>query len=363
MSASPVSVAPAMGRLPRLVGNMFVNVGFDYLLIGGGLSLIVGALVLARSDVTLVLSHGWLPAFILISNSAHFAASSVRLYTKPQYSQSYPFLTMVLPALALGITSLALVWPDALGRHLQSLYLTWSPFHYAAQAYGLAVMYCYRSQCQLVHGEKRLLWWICMLPFLRSFLGAPNSGLGWFVEREVIAQYPGLMAVLHFVTVALTVLTFGIPVLYFVAISARKTSPMPLISLLIVVTNGIWWIVLDYVNAFVWATVFHGLQYLAIVIIFHVKDQLKRPENKRGPAYHVCWFYGVSLLLGYGLFYCWPQFYVLLGFGLAESMLLVIAVINIHHFIVDAYIWRLRKDPNYENVVAPRVKVVPAGGA
>ena len=28
------------------------------------------------------------------------------------------------------------------------------------------------------------------------------------------------------------------------------------------------------------------------------------------------------------------------------------AVINIHHFIVDAFIWRLRKDPNYKVVAA-----------
>jgi hypothetical protein len=28
----------------------------------------------------------------------------------------------------------------------------------------------------------------------------------------------------------------------------------------------------------------------------------------------------------------------------------VTAVINIHHFVVDAYIWRLRRDPNYRIV-------------
>ena len=29
----------------------------------------------------------------------------------------------------------------------------------------------------------------------------------------------------------------------------------------------------------------------------------------------------------------------------------MIAVINIHHFIVDAFIWRLRRDPNYRVVI------------
>jgi hypothetical protein len=35
----------------------------------------------------------------------------------------------------------------------------------------------------------------------------------------------------------------------------------------------------------------------------------------------------------------------------ADAAQLTVAVINIHHFIVDAYIWRLRKDPNYRTVV------------
>jgi len=26
-------------------------------------------------------------------------------------------------------------------------------------------------------------------------------------------------------------------------------------------------------------------------------------------------------------------------------------VINIHHFVVDAFIWKLRRDPNYQTVV------------
>ncbi len=66
------------------------------------------------------------------------------------------------------------------------------------------------------------------------------------------------------------------------------------------------------------------------------------------------------MTLGYLLFQCWPYFYVWAGFGLAESMLLGIAVINIHHFVVDAYIWKLRKDPNYEIVVSETPALQPA---
>jgi hypothetical protein len=56
----------------------------------------------------------------------------------------------------------------------------------------------------------------------------------------------------------------------------------------------------------------------------------------------VLWFYGASLLLGYGLFYCLPWGFTAAGFGLLQSVALVVAAINIHHFVVDAFIWRLR---------------------
>src|SRR5688500_11477307 len=119
MSATHSSPA---GIRAKLIGNTFVNPAFDYLLIGGGLSLVVAALVFFKTDLTISLSDGWLPAFILLSNSAHFASSTVRLYTKPD-RQNFPFLTMLLPAIAIAIASLALIWPVALGQHLQALYL------------------------------------------------------------------------------------------------------------------------------------------------------------------------------------------------------------------------------------------------
>jgi len=122
---------------------------------------------------------------------------------------------------------------------------------------------------------------------------------------------------------------------------------MPLISVLAIVANASWFFVLLPRDAFVWATIFHGLQYLAIVTIFHWKDQAARPGNAHGPLYHTLRFYLLCLALGYGLFYCLPQAYVLAGFGYVESVLVVAAVVNLHHFIVDAYIWRLgRKDGN-----------------
>jgi hypothetical protein len=73
-----------------------------------------------------------------------------------------------------------------------------------------------------------------------------------------------------------------------------------------------------------------------------VREQTALPDNRRSPGQHAVIFHGTSLLLGYGLFECLPLAYVFAGFGAVESTLVVVAAINIHHFIVDGFIWRFK---------------------
>ena len=137
-------------RLPFQMGKSFVHPLFDYLLIGGGLSLATTAfLVWGGAPAATGVLQSSLPLLLLFNNSAHFAASTVRLYTKPGTFRQFPFLTLGLPLATVAILTLAMLLPDLLGRNLLTLYLTWSPYHYAAQAFGLALMYCYRSGCEL----------------------------------------------------------------------------------------------------------------------------------------------------------------------------------------------------------------------
>lgn len=348
--AAPMSPA-AVPPLFR-VGRPFVHPAFDLLLIGGGLSLAFTAIIAGRRASVQEFFTPSLALIALLSNSAHFAASTVRLYTKPGAMSSFRFLTMGFPLVSLGVLSLAVAKADLVGRALLVLYLTWSPFHYAAQAYGLALMYAYRSGCVLGRGEKRVVRAACLMPFFAVLVGGRETLLDWLLHGTAVAS-PGLdLARLQAAEVfgwLTLVLLAGLCV--WLARSGRAT--LPLISLCVVVSNGVWLVTLNRMSAFVFATIFHGLQYLAIVTIFHVKDQLRRPGNSRGWAYHAGAFYLACLVLGYLLFHVWPYAYVLHGFGLAESALLVTATINIHHFIVDAYIWKLRQDSNYRIVTDP----------
>jgi hypothetical protein len=329
-----------------------VHPAFDYLLVGGGLSLLTIGLLPSFGGLRPgSLTDLSLPYCVLLANSSHFAASTVRLYTKPGAFREWPFLTLAFPLITLGVLSVAVLFPDLVGRNLTSLYFTWSPYHYAAQSFGLSAMYCYRSGCKIGASERRLLWWTCMLPFLYAFTTGNQSGLGWFVPESLFAQQPWLALARSGAISGLRLLTFALPVVLVWRVQRSSEVGLPLISLLIIVSNGIWWVVFKYLDAFLWATVFHGVQYLAIVTIFHVRDRRSRPGNRRGWLSLSLSFYASCLVLGYALFNVWPYAFAMVGFELTQSMLLVAAVINIHHFVVDRFIWRLRKDPNYRIVV------------
>jgi hypothetical protein len=350
-----MDVAVAGTAPPRAIplGTMFVGPAFDYLLIGGLLSWVAGA-VLFFGGFNFPDNDPFLWWAILVSNWAHFAASTVRLYTKPDAVKNWPVLTLVFPVLAVVVVTAALLVGDPVGRYLFALYLVWSPYHYSRQAYGLSVMYAYRSRCALRASTKRLILWACLLPFFWTLLH-PDGGMALVLPRAFYSAFPLRVAVMQ----ALTVLSLAAPVALLLWSRSPRGPALPLISVVVIVSNAIWWTFFNYFNAFVWATVFHGLQYLAIVSIFHVKDQTRRSSNARGWFFHTATFYVTCLILGWVLFFRWPQAYWLLGFPIVQSGLLVTAVINIHHFVVDAFIWRLRRDPNYQTVVDVPASALP----
>ena len=349
------------------LGRPLVNRSFDLIFVSGGLTLPVLAWRLWGGSSAMLFIVAWAPLLMLLINQSHFAASSVRLYTRPGAFARWPFLTMVLPILTIAALTLFIVFSGQIGRHLWALALSWSPFHYAAQTFGIASIYCYRSGCALNQTERRLLRVACLMPFFRSLLGGASSGygIGMIVPPAWIEATPEAVALLRGGIALFDVLTFAMPALLVFVVARRsrelasldptggpRRPGVPLLSLFTILASGVWFVFFDYLGAFVWATVFHGLQYLGIVATFHARERAGAPEARHGALYHTALLYVVCLALGYALFQCWPRAYELAGFGMVETTFLVIAMINIHHFIVDAFIWRIRKDPNYKTVIA-----------
>jgi hypothetical protein len=349
------------------VGRTFVHPAFDVLVIGGLLTLPIALWTALAGRSASAFIGMTFPVVALVCNQTHFAASTVRLYTKPETQADLPFLTMAFPLVTMAVTTAFVLFADRIGNHFYLLYLTWSPYHYAAQTFGLATMYCYRSGCRLDRHE----WWAmriaCVVPFLQAFVAAApiGSGLGWLVPYSTLVSDPRIFAVMTTSFTTLNWASFVLPVTVFgwityrsrfdatVRTGADTARPgMPLVSLVLMLSNAVWWVLFPFWDALIWATVLHGLQYLGIMAIFYSDDALRRDSNRHGRTYHVVALLLMCTALGYALFECWPRAYMLAGFGQVESTLMVLAAINIHHFIVDRYIWRIRKDHNYATVVA-----------
>jgi hypothetical protein len=339
-AAAAVSAAP--GLRAALLGRTFRSPAFDYLLIGGGLSLIGFVWLALHPELDARIDHRMLMTLLLVTTCTHFGASTVRLYSMPGSARSWPVLTTVFPLVTLAVLTLCISQAALLGYAFQALYFTWSPYHYAAQTYGLALMYAYRSGCTLAEGERRWLRAACLAPFAYAFLTRGQSGLDWLAPQALKAV-PAFEAVRYSAQALLGPLVFAGPLLVYIALWRRRGRPLPLISLLAMLSNGVWWTAFVFFKAFVWATMAHGVQYLAIVMLFHVKDRAAQPGDRHGAVYHALWFYGMSFALAYALFDALPLAYVAAGFGRVESMLMVVAAINVHHFIVDAFIWRFSK--------------------
>src|SRR3989449_2305873 len=335
--------APTALPSPFRLGKMFVNLLFDYLVIGGLLSWIGGAIVYSAGVRYNEADLFWV---LLVSNWAHFAASTVRLYTKPDAVRTWPFLTLAFPVVTIAVVSAVVALGEPAGRYFFALYFLWSPFHYSAQAYGLSVMYAYRSGTTLAPMDRTLIRWTCLLPFFWTLL-QPQGGLGLVLPAGFFSGFPLRTALSQ----TLTVLSLIAPVAAFLWLKRRRGLQLPAISLAVIFSNAIWWTAFNWFDAFIWATVFHGLQYLAIVLVFHIKDQERLGVSTHGWLYHAACFYGTCLVLGFVLFQNWPQLYWLAGYDIGRATLLVVAVINIHPFIVDAFISKLRPGPHYKNVV------------
>jgi hypothetical protein len=339
------------------LGKPFVNLPVDYALIGGVFGLVLG-FVAYGSGFRFDTDRFWL--VLLLTSYAHFASSTVRLYSQPGAVSRWPFLTLGVPIVTLAITSGLLFFSGReTWRAVEGFYLSWSTYHYAAQTFGLAVMYAYRSGCDLGPTERRWVRVACLLPFVYGILG-PASGLsllvpaGHWTEGAFGAARSGLrLAVLPLLLLA--------PALVFLHVRRARGRVLPLISLVLMYGNAAFWAFFLDRDAFAWAAIAHALQYLAIVTVFHVKDAARAPGNTHGRLYHAVGFYGVSLALAYGLFELWPRFYGVFWINLDRPSTgrHIIWIINIHHFLVDGYIWKLRGDRNL-TVVVDRAIAAPA---
>src|SRR6202142_2723685 len=144
-----------------------------------GLDLIVGCG--AWSAPLLLLSYfsaassarAWSVAFYVLAlffNYPHYMATIYRAYHRSEDFQKYRIFTVHITALMLLTLLLSHFWLRLL-PWIFTIYLTWSPWHYSGQNYGLFMMFARRAGADPQKPERRAPYGAFIVSYLILFLG------------------------------------------------------------------------------------------------------------------------------------------------------------------------------------------------
>ena len=91
-------------------------------------------------------SLGWfyIPFVVLVTGIPHYGATLLRVFARAEARRRYAWWAFGAGALVWGafLAGSRVAW---VGAWLITLYLSWSPWHYAAQNFGLALMFLLRE--------------------------------------------------------------------------------------------------------------------------------------------------------------------------------------------------------------------------
>ena len=358
MSVDPVQGSSASGERsgsPWLFGpaaDLLLGYGLGYLLT-------VPLLLLLVAQQTLSVWPQWIAVgFALFVSYPHYGATILRAYERREERRKY-FLFTVHATIALAILLIVGTRSPFVGSLLFTIYASWSPWHFAGQNYGLALMSLRRDGVAIPPVAKRLLYASFVLSAVLAFLEIhaaleareafsitrSSSQTGFHLLRFGLPKFLGQGAVIAcLVAYAGTLIVAGILLL-------RRATPRQLLPVvLLVVTQALWFAIPAAVTtlgalklidvlpfSFVWISTAHAVQYLWVTAYY---DRRSSPDQSTS---HFLWR---SLLAGNALVVV-PSLLLaptLLGKTSWDTGLsfVIFAVVNLHHFVLDGAIWKLR---------------------
>ncbi|HKJ23311.1 MAG TPA: tetratricopeptide repeat protein, partial [Myxococcota bacterium] len=285
--------------------------------------------------------------------------------------RAYAVFTIHLTAVLAGLFVASLYNP-LLGSLLFTLYLTWSPWHYSGQNYGLAVMFLRRRGVEVTPVAKRLLYASFLLSYAIVFVAFHLAGTGGAVgygptlpQADSYAflplGIPGSWATPLYVGLGSLYAAAVIAALALLARGAALRDLGP--ALVLVASQAIWFAAPGLARASgtfqeiaplsiqaapyvgMWIAIAHAVQYLWVTTYYAARD-----ESHGGRARYLA----KALLAGSAI---WGVPALLFSPDLLGNVpynmglfMMVAATVNLHHFILDGAIWKLR-NPRIANVL------------
>ena len=328
----------------------------DFMLLGPGLTLVVcgvlGALALAgRFDVATSLAF----ALTLIFVGPHYAATYRRAFASRDILRAHPVVTLVVPVGLAVCVAAALRFPRTVGVAFFATYVLWSGYHYSGQSLGLALLYPLRQGARLAADEKRLVaiplyasWLLSVVGLFRLDVAARNPA--YQLTREALFRAPMPAWALALGT-GVGVLSLGC-VAQLARLRRARGVPLPWM-VWAVVGAQLAWFCAGLWNPFfnvVLVPVFHGAQYLAITSWHH-----GRGRGGATFALYAVTVLALGLVINPGLLALGRTF----GGDARVAAAAVLAFVNLHHFLMDGRIWRLRERKVADSFTALRPTGAP----
>jgi tetratricopeptide (TPR) repeat protein len=277
----------------------------------------------------------------LVANYPHYMATVYRAYGRADVGRHQLYTVWgTLGLIAVGALAHVQIWLIPI---VFTAYVFWSPWHYSGQNYGLLLMFAKRGGLEVSKATRRNL----RVAFVASYimlLAAFNEG----AASDPLVLSLGLPPTLTRTVGGVALLIFiGAGASAVVALSRRSPWRALIAPVMLYVTQGLWFVAPTAIS---WISgiavpqtryssgvlaLMHSAQYLWITQYFAKREQ---GADWRAARYWIAVVAGGAALF---LPIPWLASYAA-HLDFTASMLVVTAIVNIHHFMIDGVVWKLR---------------------
>jgi tetratricopeptide (TPR) repeat protein len=294
-------------------------------------------------------AHGWAVAFYLLAivfNYPHFMATIYRAYHTHADFEKYKFVTLHV-TLLLVLTGIVMHASPRFFPWVFTLYICWSPWHYSGQNYGLLMMFVRRSGAEITSSEKRWLRGAFVASYLMLLASFETGG-----STDPLILSLGLPAKF---TLPMR-LAFGGAFLIFSLLGfqrlIRARGARSLAAPLTLAFTQFLWFVLPTLLELNSASqvpqtryssgilaVLHSAQYIWITSYYQRREARAAGQQN----WHMAAYFATLIAGGIALFIPGPWLVsYLFHYDFTTSFLIFMSLVNIHHFILDGALWKLR---------------------
>ncbi|MBI3475926.1 MAG: hypothetical protein HY010_09350 [Acidobacteria bacterium] len=313
-------------------------------------------------------SPTWAIAFYglaLFLNYPHYMSTLYRAYHNESDFNKYRIFTIHITGLVL-LTVLLSHLRFSLLPWIFTLYLTISPWHYSGQNYGLFMMFARRAGAQIEENVRQAIYSAFILSYVILFLNlhaGPSDRLflSIGIPEKAALIVRGVLA-LAFVGFA----GYGLRGLI------RQIGWKAMMPPLVLFSTQVLWFFVPGILAMLkgislpqsrYSTgvlpLMHSAQYLWITSYYARREAIAERRSWRPFAY-----FAIQIVGGVALFVPgpWLTSYVF-HYDFTASFLIFTALVNLHHFILDGALWKLRDGRIAALLLNTQERVTSAAGA